>query len=133
MPPNEITEKHREAAEELVPDSSPTRYDSVGARRCFENRDSEVSRIAAHLARHFPSPSSSPEIEGIVERLRDMRIGDVEREGFVFNDADRMSHQQKLNFFGRRWDALDAKRGHSWESNPWVWVISFQPLKGTPE
>jgi hypothetical protein len=24
------------------------------------------------------------------------------------------------------WDSLNAKRGYSWESNPWVWVISFK-------
>jgi hypothetical protein len=24
------------------------------------------------------------------------------------------------------WDTLNAKRGYSWESNPWVWVISFE-------
>jgi len=24
------------------------------------------------------------------------------------------------------WDSLNAKRGYSWESNPWVWVITFE-------
>lgn len=24
------------------------------------------------------------------------------------------------------WDGLNAKRGYSWASNPWVWVISFE-------
>jgi hypothetical protein len=24
------------------------------------------------------------------------------------------------------WNSLNAKRGYSWESNPWVWVISFR-------
>ena len=27
------------------------------------------------------------------------------------------------------WDSLNAKRGYSWESNPWVWVISFKRIK----
>ena len=26
------------------------------------------------------------------------------------------------------WDALNAKRGYSWDSNPWVWVLSFRRL-----
>jgi len=26
------------------------------------------------------------------------------------------------------WDSLNAKRGHPWASNPWVWVISFKRL-----
>ena len=24
------------------------------------------------------------------------------------------------------WDSLNAKRGYPWESNPWVWVVSFK-------
>ena len=24
------------------------------------------------------------------------------------------------------WDSINAKRGYSWESNPWVWAISFE-------
>ncbi len=27
------------------------------------------------------------------------------------------------------WDSLNAKRGYPWESNPWVWVISFKRIK----
>ena len=27
------------------------------------------------------------------------------------------------------WDAINAKRGHSWESNPWVWVIEFRAVQ----
>jgi hypothetical protein len=26
------------------------------------------------------------------------------------------------------WDSLNAKRGYPWESNPWVWVISFKQI-----
>lgn len=31
--------------------------------------------------------------------------------------------------FGNRWDAINAKRGFSWHSNPWVWVVSFVKLE----
>lgn len=24
------------------------------------------------------------------------------------------------------WDSINAKRGYSWESNPWVWVVDFE-------
>lgn len=23
------------------------------------------------------------------------------------------------------WDSINAKRGHSWASNPWVWIVEF--------
>lgn len=29
------------------------------------------------------------------------------------------------------WDSINAKRGYSWESNPWVWVMTFRML-GVP-
>lgn len=28
--------------------------------------------------------------------------------------------------FRRTWDTLNAKRGYSWESDPWVWAITFK-------
>lgn len=30
--------------------------------------------------------------------------------------------------FRTLWDSINAKRGHSWESNPWVWVVEFRKL-----
>lgn len=32
--------------------------------------------------------------------------------------------------YANLWDSLNAKRGHSWESNPFVWVIGFRPSEG---
>jgi hypothetical protein len=31
--------------------------------------------------------------------------------------------------FATLWDSINASRGYSWESNPWVWAISFKMLK----
>ena len=30
--------------------------------------------------------------------------------------------------FAEGWDRLNAKRGYSWESNPWVWRVEFRRL-----
>lgn len=30
--------------------------------------------------------------------------------------------------FANLWDSINAKRGYSWESNPFVWVIAFKKL-----
>ncbi|HEY9515012.1 MAG TPA: hypothetical protein VIQ74_04965 [Gemmatimonadaceae bacterium] len=30
--------------------------------------------------------------------------------------------------FRRLWDTLNAARGYSWESNPYVWAITFKRL-----
>lgn len=26
------------------------------------------------------------------------------------------------------WDSINAKRGHGWDSNPWVWAITFERI-----
>ncbi len=28
--------------------------------------------------------------------------------------------------FAEKWDAINARRGYSWVTNPWVWVIEFK-------
>ncbi len=31
------------------------------------------------------------------------------------------------------WDGINAKRGHSWASNPWVWVVEFRRVAGNDD
>jgi hypothetical protein len=30
--------------------------------------------------------------------------------------------------FADLWDSINAKRGYSWDSNPWVWVLAFRKV-----
>jgi hypothetical protein len=75
-----------------------------------------------------------------VERLQEITNGDVEREGGIStpsrdpNDLRRIETYfdqlgEVFRGFERSWDAIYAKRGHSWESNPWVWVVEFKEVK----
>jgi len=34
-------------------------------------------------------------------------------------------------WFRQRWDTLNARRGFSWDVNPWVWVIEFENAGGS--
>lgn len=54
-----------------------------------------------------------------VERLQEITEADAEAEGF-----ERREH------FIRLWDQLNASRGCSWESNPWVWRVEFKRVEG---
>ena len=56
-----------------------------------------------------------------VERLQEITFEDFKKEGIEMDGSWDGS-------FARLWDSLNAKRGYSWESNPWVWVISFRRL-----
>ncbi len=76
-----------------------------------------------------------------VERLQDISIADTIAEGFwVESVKEALSpYPVEQDKFARGWDSLNAKRkvswdtsegtisgpGYSWDSNPWVGVISF--------
>ena len=36
-------------------------------------------------------------------------------------------------YFAELWESLNAKRGYSWDSNPWVWVVEFTGLSAGGE
>jgi len=59
-----------------------------------------------------------------VERLQEISGVDCVREGIASIDPYRLRR-----VFRDIWDSLNAKRGYSWESNPWVWMISFKVVR----
>lgn len=61
-----------------------------------------------------------------VERLQDISEQDAIAEGCkpwkgVPGDGERTARQA----FVQLWNSINAKRGYSWGSNPWVWVVEF--------
>lgn len=72
-----------------------------------------------------------------VERLQDISEEDAEAEGVSAEHGDcsypthlhccDMCLSAKDNF-RLLWDSINAKRGYSWASNPWVWCISFKRI-----
>jgi len=69
-----------------------------------------------------------------VERVQDISEGDAIAEGIdtswqetkypnVFMQLDARAE------FEITWDTINAKRGYSWDDNPWVWVIEFERIK----
>jgi hypothetical protein len=81
-----------------------------------------------------------------VERLQDIDNHDSWREGIpefskwpsglICHNPERIEKGWGLearDCFAHLWDSLNAKRGYSWDSNPWVWVIGFcllSPVQG---
>ncbi len=66
-----------------------------------------------------------------VERLQDISRADAKAEGFLpgLNGFERWAGQCYGNAqlaYRACWDSLNAKRGLSWDANPWVWVLEFQ-------
>lgn len=60
-----------------------------------------------------------------VERLQEITEEDAIAEGVQFMPSMPAALTNRTSF-GKGWDKLNAKRGYSWESNPWVWCLSFK-------
>lgn len=71
---------------------------------------------------------AKPEITEVrVERVQEISEDGCYKEGIElphkrYEGVDRATRL----LFQYLWDSLNAKRGFGWESNPWVWVISYE-------
>jgi hypothetical protein len=66
------------------------------------------------------------EITGVhVERLHDISESDAIAEGVTSAIAGVKEGWEYRFAFRDLWECINAKREFGWESNPWVWVISF--------
>lgn len=60
-----------------------------------------------------------------VQRLQEISYSDAMAEGVCEGSGHGMRSESR-RWFSELWDSLNAKRGHSWESNPWVWAVTFE-------
>lgn len=71
------------------------------------------------------------EVIGIqAQRVQDITPGDYRKEGIGISFPADISSLDVEHIYKERWislwESLNAKRGYSWKSNPWVWVIDFK-------
>lgn len=77
-----------------------------------------------------------------VERVKDIHPADCLAEGTEFTSSAYGSwfsgdwesfceHEEEAvrHDFSVLWDSINAKRGYSWDTNPWVWVVEFKVIK----
>ena len=70
-------------------------------------------------------------VKGVrVERVQDIAEKDAESEGFR-TECGPLSSCPTCNVseLHKEWDSRNAKRGYGWDSNPFVWVVSFERLE----
>ncbi len=82
---------------------------------------------------HMPRWASriTLEVTGVKgERLRGISEDDARAEGVTPSGVGAdLAHLKYRAGFQTLWDTINAKRGHSWESNPWVWVVEFKQVQ----
>jgi len=68
-----------------------------------------------------------------VERLQDITPEDCVLEGAAIKYFPRNSKPwievNAIDKFSYLWNALNAKRGYGWDTNPWVWVYTFERVE----
>jgi len=68
-----------------------------------------------------------------VERLQKISSTDMWNEGCLphdINQSELTTHRECLEkYWIPLWNSLNAKRGYGWDSNPWIWVISFERIE----
>lgn len=70
-----------------------------------------------------------------VERLQEISEEDAIAEGLESDPQrywmapDYSSYSDPRDAFRVRWDSINAKRGHSWDTNPWVWAVTLERIQ----
>ena len=66
-----------------------------------------------------------------VERVQDISERDAASEGVntPYPPDETKLFSDYRERFEILWDSINAKRGYSWESNPYVWVVKFEVIK----
>ena len=79
------------------------------------------------------------EIVGVrCERVNEISEADAQAEGadqefrtVVYSPTGVKDYHMPVSFrggFANLWDEINAKRGYSWDSNPWVWAVDFKRI-----
>lgn len=102
----------------------------------WQPREEDLDGIRWQPSIHMPRWASRITLEVTevrVQRLRDISEEDAEDEGTAHWVAEQTTfYANARTGFAALWDSINAKRGHGWDANPWVWAITFQRLEAKP-
>jgi hypothetical protein len=117
-------------------DADECPFNRVGGQRCYRYKAqyAEPDNLNWRSPIHMPREAARLflRVKDVrVERVQDISTSDCEEEGLIadfdrFNGLMTPHHDWIVGEFSKLWDSLNAKRGYPWESNPFVWVISFE-------
>ena len=65
-----------------------------------------------------------------IERLNNISESDAIAEGCQAWVENGQVTDTAVSDYAHLWNEINLERGYSWESNPFVWVVSFQTARG---
>ena len=128
-------------AGELIPihyraDALPEGYEDE--RHFLDHTGATRWRPSIHMPR-WASRITLQVMDVWVGRIQEISEVDAVKEGWPGDAMARLtalkvsgntiSGQTAINWFACLWDSIYAKRSHSWESNPWVWVVELEVIQ----
>ena len=114
--------------DEFVPNELGAKEPEPQKLRLLERQNWRYGR---HPSIHMPKSITRIflEITNIrVERVQDISEEDAVAEGLCpegVDIGDGKNSDNPIEQFAQLWDSINAKRGYSWDSNSFVWCISF--------
>ena len=122
--------------------SSTEKSKGKGEKNPFYKADYGKNDFEYNIKKCWKSPYFMPrwasrillEITGIrVERLQEISENDAKAEGVISNEERfKIKSQSIVNKYRWQyrelWDSLNKKRGYGWDTNPYVWVLTFKQL-----
>lgn len=69
------------------------------------------------------------ELTGVrVERVQDITEADAKAEGVEPDTSEFAAYTPHKAGFAHLWETLNGPRGHGWQRNSWVWVLTFRRI-----
>lgn len=107
------------------------RYDADGAHQTWGYPAiSKIGRFRQGM--HMPRWASRLTLtvtEVRVQRLQDIGEADAIAEGCYQQDHANPCQNPGIKGFYYTWQSINAKRGHGWDTNPWVVAVTFTVAK----
>ena len=70
------------------------------------------------------------EADALAEGIQRHILPDIRGARFHWGDSTEDRCFTAVDAFHALWDSINAKRGFGWNTNPWVWALTFQRVDG---
>lgn len=133
-----LTWRHDPPADSETPPFLAYQMDEEDVLYDEGERDEDWHGVAAHLMPKWASHVRFRITSVRVERVQEISSSDVVAEGVRLNRgaatvADLYHHDlRRKRRYRQLWNKLNAKRGHPWKQNDWVWVVEYEPAFAPP-